>query len=146
MKDGQNRAIALRIEKLIAMPSSRQCAGLSLAISNYAGNDQIGVIEGSPERMRQRVSEFSALMDGTRRLRRNVAGDAARKTKLLKQPFHPFVVLRNVRKHFAIGALHISVSDQRRTAMSWTGNVDHIQVMIVDDPVQVNINKIETGS
>ena len=129
MQDRQHRAVAHRIEKLVGVPSGGQRAGLRLAVADHAGDDQIGVVERGAVGMRQGVAQLAAFMNRTRRLRRDMAGDAAGKAELLEQAPHPFLVLRNVRVNLAIGALHISVSHQGRTAVSRPDDVDHVQVL-----------------
>ena len=51
MQDRQHRAVCGRIEKLVRVPRRGQRSGLRLAIADDAGDDEIGVVEHSPERM-----------------------------------------------------------------------------------------------
>src|ERR1700719_58458 len=94
--------------------------------------------------MGQRVSQLAALMNGSGSLGRNVAGNASRKAKLLEEASHSLPILRNVWVDFAIRALHIGMRDKRGAAVAGTYDVNHIEVFILDDAVQVNVDKVQT--
>src|SRR6266851_6871348 len=127
------------------MPTRRQGPGLGLAVPNDAGGEQLRVVKHRAVSVGQRVAQFAALVDGTRRLRRDVAGNAAGKGELFEQFFQTFVVLRNVRIDFAVGAFEVSVGDQARTAVPRTGDVNDIQIVFFDNPVEVNVNEVQSG-
>ena len=55
------------------------------------------------------------------------------------------LVLADVRIDLAVGALEIGVADQRRTAMTRAGNVDHVEVELPDDPVQMHVDEVLPG-
>src|SRR5579862_1126102 len=59
MKDGQDGAIRDRVEKLIRMPRRSQGARLSLAIADYAGYDESGVVESGAKGMAKRIAQFA---------------------------------------------------------------------------------------
>ena len=59
-----------------------------------------------------------------------------------EQFFQPGFVLRDVRINFAPSAFEINIAHNRRAAMTGTGDVKHIQVILLDDPVQMHINEI----
>src|SRR5262245_60960605 len=84
VEDWQNAAVARRVEELVAVPASGQRAGLRLAVTDDAGNDQVRVVEGGAEGVAQRVTEFTAFVDAAGRFRGDVAGDAAGKAELLE--------------------------------------------------------------
>src|SRR4029079_11643734 len=52
----KHRALGGRIEKFIGMPTGGQRTGLSLAVANYAGNNQIWIVEGSAKCVDKRVA------------------------------------------------------------------------------------------
>ena len=118
-------------------------SGFRLAVADDAGDDQIGIVERRAIGVRQRIAKLAALVDRARRLRRDVARDPAGKRKLREQPLHPGLVLRDVRVDLAVGPLEIGVRDQRRPAMPGAGDVDHVEVVFLDQPVQVDVEEIE---
>ena len=67
------------------MPARRERAGLGLAVADDARDEQVGVVERRPERVRERVAELAALVDRAGRLRRGVARDAARERELAEE-------------------------------------------------------------
>ena len=142
VQDRQNRAVRDRIEKLVGLPGGRQRSRFGLAVADDAGDDQPWIVERGAERVAQRISEFAALVDGTGRRGRDVARNAARKGELFEKPFHPGFVLADVRIDLAVAALEIGVGDQGRTAMAGPGDVDHVEIILLDDPVQVDIDEV----
>ena len=71
-----------------------------------------------------------------------MAGNPARKRKLRKQFFQPSFVSADVGIDLAVGAFEIGIAYQRRTAVTGTGDVEHVQVIFLDDPVQMYIDEI----
>ena len=96
------------------MPARGQRPGLGLAVADDAGDDQVGVVERRAVGVRERVAELAALVDRAGRLRRHVAGDAARERELGEEPLHALLVLRDVRVDLAVGAFEIGVGHQAR--------------------------------
>src|SRR5580700_8069984 len=95
--------------------------------------------------MAERIAELPTLMDGTRTLRRCMAGYAARKRKLHEQLAQPGLILTDVWIDLAVTALEIGVADHRRAAVPGTGDVDHVEVVFFDNPVQVCVDEILPG-
>ena len=56
MKDRQHRAITRRIQKLVRMPASGQGSRLRFTVSDYATDQQLGVVEGRAVGMRNRIA------------------------------------------------------------------------------------------
>jgi hypothetical protein len=54
-----------------------------------AGDDQAGIVEGGPIRVREGVAELAALVHRAGGLRRHVAGNAAGKENWVKRRFMP---------------------------------------------------------
>ena len=118
VQDRQHRAVARRVEELVAVPARGQRAGLRLAVADHAGHEQVRVVERRAVGVRQRVAELAALVDRAGRLRRDVAGDAARERELAEQPPHALLVLRDVRVDLAVGALEPGVGDEAGAAVA----------------------------
>jgi hypothetical protein len=81
-------------------------------------------------------------MNGAGAFRRGVAGNTAGKGELLEEPLKTGLVLADVRIDLAVGAFEIGVAHHRRTAVPGAGDVDHVQVVLLDDPVQVDIDEV----
>jgi hypothetical protein len=125
VQDGQHGAVVDRVEELVRMPARRQRTGLRLAVADHAGDDQIRIVEGRAEGMRQRIAQLAALVDRPRRVRRDMAGDAAGKGELLEQPLHPVLIPGDVRIDLAVGAFQVGVRHHRRPAVTRPGDIDH---------------------
>ena len=96
------------------MPARGERPGLGLAVADDAGDEQVGVVEGGAEGVRERVAELAALVDRARRLRRGVARDAAGERELAEELAQPVLVAADVRVELAVGALEVGVGDDRR--------------------------------
>ena len=135
MKDGQNGAVGDRIKKFVGLPCRGQWTGFRFAVADHTGDDQIGIVERRAEGVTQRVSELAAFVNGTWRRGRDMAGNAARKGKLLEQFFHPGFVLGDIGINLAIGSFEIGVAHQRRTAVTRTSDIKHVQIIFFDGSV-----------
>ena len=145
VQDGQHGAVARRVEELVGVPAGGQRAGLGFAIADHAAGHQIGIIEDRAMGMQQRVAEFAALVDGAGRFRRDVAGDAAGKRKLREEALHALDVLPDVGIELAVGSFEIGVRHHARAAMSGAGDVDHVEVVLLDDAVAVGVDEVQAG-
>ena len=143
VEDRQNHPIGCRVQEFVGMPTCRQRPGLGFAVADHAGHDQIGIVEGGTICVREAVAEFAAFMDRTRSLRRDVAWNAAGERELGEEALHALFVAGDVGIHLAVGAFEISVCDQTRPAMAWAGDIDHVQVVLFDHPIQMDVNEIQ---
>ena len=143
MQDRQHRAVVHRIEKLVRVPAGGERAGFRFAIADDAGDEQVGIVERRAESVRQRVTQLAALMNRAGCLRRDVARNAAGKGELFEQPLHPVFILRDVGIDFAVGAFQVGVRHQSRPAVARPGDVDDVQVVFLDDPVQMDVDEVQ---
>jgi len=95
--------------------------------------------------MAERVSKLTAFVDAARRLRRNVAGDAAWEAELLEQPLHPIGILADVGINLAVCAFEVCMGNQRRPAVAGTDDVDHVQVIALDNPIEMDAEHVQAG-
>ena len=144
MQNRQHGAVVDRIEKFVRVPARGERAGLRFAIADDAGDEQVGIVERRAEGVRQRIAQFAALVNRTRRLRRDVTRNAAGKGELLEQPLHPVLVLRDVRIDLAVGSFEVGVRHQPGSAVARPGDVDDVQVVFLDDAVQVDIDEVQS--
>jgi hypothetical protein len=92
--------------------------------------------------MAERIAQLAALVDRARALRRCVAGNSSGKRKLNKELPQPDFILADVGIDLAVSALQIRVAHDGWAAMSGAGDVDHVEVVFLDDPVQVHIDEV----
>ena len=145
VQDRQHGPVGNGIEELVGMPRGRQGTRLRLAIADDAGNDQIGIVEHSPERMAERIAQLAALVDRARAFRRGVAGNSPGKGELDKELSQPSLILADIRIDFAVRAFEIGVAHDGRTAVPRAGDVNHVEVVFLDDPVQVHVDEVLPG-
>ena len=145
MKDRKNRAIARRIEKLVGVPTRGERARFRLAVADDAGHDQIRIVECRAICMDEGIAEFAAFMDRPRRFRRDMTRDAVWPGELPKQPLQPVSAALDIRIALGVGPFQIAMRHQSRTAMTGTDDINHVQIVFFDQPVQVHVNEIEPG-
>ena len=143
VEDREHTAVAGRVQELVAVPAGREWPGFSLAVANDAGDDQVGIVEGRAIGMAQGVAKFAAFVNTAGRLRRDVARNTAGKAELLEQPLHALRVLADIGIDFAVGPFQIGVRNQRRASMPRPDDVDHVEVVALDDPVEVNVEHVQ---
>ena len=61
---------------------------------------------------------------------------------MLEQLFQTGLIFADVRIDLAVGALEICIAHQSRAAVPRTRNVNHVEVMLFNDPVQMHVDEI----
>src|SRR5207253_9064464 len=117
MEDWQHATVAGWVEELVAMPASGERTSFRFTVTDDAGHNQVRIIERRTVSVGERVAKFAAFVDGTGRLWRDVAGDAAGEAELLEELLHASSVLADVRVEFAVGSFKIGMRNQRRAAV-----------------------------
>ena len=126
------------------MPTRRQRPRLRLTVPDDGGHEQVRVVERGTVRVRQCVAELATLMDRARRLRRDMAGDAAGERELTEQFPQPIRRPLDIAVYLGVGAVQIGVRDHPRSAVTWPGDVDGALPALPDDPVQVRVDEVQT--
>jgi hypothetical protein len=126
------------------VPARCERAGFGLAVSDHAGDQELGVVERRTEGVRERVPELAAFVDRPRSLRRGMAGNPSRERELSEELAQPLLVAPDVGVDLAVRPLEIGIRNDSGTAVSRTRDVDRIQVARADGPVQVDVDEIET--
>ncbi len=93
--------------------------------------------------MSEGVTQFAALVYRSRRFRRNVAGDSSGKRELFEQLSYALLILLDVWIKFGVGAFEIGVGHNARSAVTGPGDVDHVQIVFLDQAVEVHIDEIQ---
>ncbi len=145
MQNRQHRTVVDRVQKADAFPAAFERSGLGLAIAHDGGHDQVRVVEGGPERVREHVTELAAFVNGAWRVGAGVAGDAARRRELAEQAPQAGLVTRDVRVDFGVRALQVGIGDHRRPAVPGASHEQHVQVVAHDDAVQVRAQQVQAG-
>src|SRR5260370_27484370 len=78
-------------------------------------------------------------------MRTGMARDAAGSRELAKQSPHPRNVLPDLRIKFRVGTFEINLRNDRRPTMPRSRYIDDARVVILDEPVQMYIDKILPG-
>ena len=137
VQDGQHRAVARRVEELDAVPGRGERPGLRFAVADHAGDDQIRVVEGHAEGVRQAVAQFSAFVQRARCFRRAVAADAARERELREKAPEAVFALTLVRIDLAVSAFEPGLREHRGRAMAGTRDKDDVEIPALDQAVEV---------
>src|ERR1700733_13170493 len=74
-----------------------------------------------------------------------MARNSAGERELSEEPLHALHVLRDARIDFAVRALEIGIGDEPRSAVSGTGDVDHVEIELLDQPIEVRVDEVEAG-
>ena len=106
-------------------------------------HNQVGIVERRAKSVHQRIAEFAAFVDRPRRLRRHVAGYPVGPTELPEQPLDSVAVLLDVGIDLGVGTFQVGVGHQPRTAMSRPDDVNHVQIALADQPVPVQVKKVQ---
>ena len=127
------------------MPRSRERPGFGLAVADHASRDQVWIVEHRAIGVGYRITKLAAFVDRAGRLGRGVTRDAAGEAELPEQPLHARRTARNVRINFAVGSFEPGVCQNAGGAVAGPGDVDHVQAVGFDDPIQVHIKKVQAG-
>jgi VIT family len=82
---------------------------------------------------------------GAATLRRKVTGNSSGKRKLYEELPKPGLILADVGIDLAVGALEVGVANHGRPAVPRSGDVNHVQVIFLDDAIQVDVDEILPG-
>src|SRR5678816_4111597 len=85
IKDRQHSAVANGIEKLIDVPRGGERPCFGFAITDDCRNNQVGIVERGPTRVRQNIAQLATFVYRTRRFGSAVTADAAGKRKLFEK-------------------------------------------------------------
>ncbi len=142
----QHHAVLGRMHELVGVPAGRQRSGLGFAVTDDGDHEQVGVVEGRPVGVRQRVAQFATLVDGAGCLRGDVRRDTAGEGELAEQPAQALGVRSDVGVGLGVGAVEVGVGDQAGTAVAGSGDVDRRLFALCDRPVEVGVEEVQPGS
>ena len=123
------------------MPGGRKRTGFGLAVADHDGDDEIRIVERRSVACEMRVAKFAAFVNRTRRLRRAVRADSSGKRELPEEFEHARFVAALVRINLRVVAFEIAVGERGGRTVTGAGDVDDIQVVLLDEAVQVDPNE-----
>ena len=92
--------------------------------------------------MHQRVTEFAALVDRSRRFRSGVTRDAAGERELPEQTSQTIGILTDIRIDLAVGTFQVGVRDHAWAAVTGPANVNDVEIHRTDGTIEVSVDKI----
>ena len=146
MQNRQHRAVARGIEEFVGMPTGGQRSGFRFAVANHAAGKQVRIVEDRAIGVRQRIAQFSAFVNRPGSFGRDVTRDSAGEGELREQALHAFRVARDVGIELAVGALQPGIGNQAGTSVPGTGNVNRIEIVLLDHAIEMHVDQVETGS
>ena len=69
VQHGQHGAVAHRVQELVRVPGGGERSGFGFTVADHDRHQQVGVVEGRAEGVRDAVAQLAALVDGSRRFR-----------------------------------------------------------------------------
>ena len=145
VEDGEDGAVPRGVQELVGVPARGERTRLRLSVAHHAGHDEVGVVECGAVGVGEGVAELASFVDGARGLRGHVARDPSGEGELLEETPHSFLVHRDVGVDLAVGPLQVRVRDEAGAAVARSRDVDHVEVLVLDDAVQVHVHEVEPG-
>ena len=144
MQHGQNRAVVDRVEEADALPGPLQRTGLGLPITDHGQADQVGVVEGGAECVREHITEFATFVDRAGSGHTDMAGDAAGRTETPAERAHPVAILGSVRIGLRPRPFKERCGRDRGSAVAGAGEVHHVEVTFPDQSGHVCVDESQT--
>ena len=145
MQNRQHRTVAYRIQKLVDMPARSQRSSFRFAVSHHATRQQIRIVKHRAASVHDGVAELSTFVNRSRSFRRGMAGYSAWKRKLLEQLLHACFALPNIRVELAVRALEVGIGYHAGATVTGAGDVDGVQVEILDQAIEVDVDEVQPG-
>src|SRR5215469_8901068 len=141
MQYWQHHTVANGIQELVDVPRGCERCRFRFPVPDDRGNNQVRVIESSARGVGEHVAKFTAFVDRARLFRCAVASNASGKGELLEKRPQAFFVLTLVGIYLRIRALQINRTEDAGSTVSWSGKIDHVQVVFLDESIQVYVDK-----
>ncbi|MNC26087.1 hypothetical protein D3C75_742040 [compost metagenome] len=142
VKNRQYCAVGDRIDEPVGEPGCGQRSGFGFAVSDDNSGDQLRFVENSADTMGEGITQLAAFMDGARSFGSGMGGDSAREGELLEELDQTGNIPGNFRIDFGVAAVQVRVGNHDLAAVAGAFDVEHIQIILGDGPVQVGIDKV----
>ena len=81
-------------------------------------------------------------MNRARNLGIGMGSRATWEAEALEQQLHASFIFRHFRVRFAVGAIEVRVGNHDLTAVTWAFDVEHVQIILVDQPIQMGVDEV----
>ena len=119
--------------------------GLRFAIPHNRNREQIRIVEGGAKRVREDVAKLTTLVDRARRGHTDVTRDPAGRRELPEQTPQAGRVLSNFWINLRVRPFQVHIRYDGRTTVAGAGQIDRIDPVILDEPVQVDVDEAQAG-
>jgi hypothetical protein len=133
------------LRNLLLWPAGGQGTGFGLAVAHHHERNQVRVVVDRAIGVRNAVAQLAALVDAARRFGRGVAADAAGKGELLEEALQSRYVFALLGVDLGIGAFKIRLGQHCGRAVAGAADVDRVEVVFFDQPIEVDVGKGLTG-
>src|SRR5271156_5621550 len=116
-------------------------SGFRFAITHRRGNDQLWIVESGATGVGEHIAELSAFMNRSWRFRSAVAADSAGERELLEELAQAVNVLAFLGINLRICPLQIRWTQDPRRAVTRAGEKNHVEIVLFDQPIQMNIHE-----
>ena len=145
VQDRQDDAVGCRVHELVGLPRGRERTGLGLAVAHHGHGQQARVVHNGTVSVAERVAELAALVDGTGRLGRKVARDAAGIGELAEELLQAGLVIGDVGANLAVGAVEQRLSSTGGATVTRAHQEDSILVVVGDQSIDVTEQEVDAG-
>ena len=142
MQDRKHCSVVFCREEFVKLPAGGKGSGLGLAVAYNAGCDKGRVVQDCAECVGQGIAQLAPFVDRARGLGGHMAWDSAREAELLEKTLHSLLILCDVGVDLLIAAIKPVLGNHGVSAVPRAGEVNHVQILLFDDPVQVCINEV----
>ena len=141
VEDGEDGSVVDGVEELVGVPGGGHGACFGLSIAYDDGDDEIRIVECGTESVGEAVSELASLVDRPWSLRSAVASDAAGEGELLEELLQASSILTLIRVDLRVDAFEVAVREGRRSTVAGSGDIDEVEIVFPDEPVEVDPDK-----
>ena len=145
VQDRQDDTVGCRVHELVGLPRGRERAGLGLAVAHHGHGQQARVVHNGTVSVAERVAELAALVDGTGRLGRKVARDAAGIGELAEELLQADLVIGDVGADLTVGAVEQRLSSTGGATVTRAHQKDSILVVVGDQTIDVTEQEVDAG-
>src|SRR5262249_25561017 len=105
---------------------------------------EIWIVKSRSERVRDAITQLTALVDGAWCFRGAMTADTTGKGELLEERVHPIDVFTLRGINFGVGAFQIHRSQHARGAMPWSSQENRVEVVLLNKTVQMDVSEAQT--